>query len=232
MQTDKRQYLKCQVFALILCLSMQVRPGRLYGVIVSSHVAAFHSRNCFEVLPVVGISVNTWPIVLPWQELNGLHCRNENWDATRGQLSRCRLQCKKAQVSHRCCIPDSYISLVALLVKLLCLPFFFLLLVVRKGRFSQPWCCWKDFEKKILSFGTIIAQFLLAPQETAAQPEDQAGARACPGDRNGGELRGGPSGPCTAFLEGSHPGLARCSQRFWPPRRGGESSFPEADAGG
>lgn len=36
------------------------------------------------------------------QELNGLVCWTENWDATRSQLSGCRLECEKAQVS---CIP-------------------------------------------------------------------------------------------------------------------------------
>lgn len=39
------------------------------------------------------------------QELNGLHCWTENWDATRSQLSGCWLKCEKAQVSCFCHMP-------------------------------------------------------------------------------------------------------------------------------
>lgn len=91
---------------------------------------------------------------------------------------------------------------------------------------------WVFFHPRALrNISAFITQSVLALKETSAEPEDEAGPRACPGDWHGGKLCGGPAGPRFALMEGPDPGLTRCRQWLWPVRRGGESTIPEAHAG-
>lgn len=74
---------------------------------------------CCLLLAKVVIRVSMWLIMFPLQELNGLHCCSEKWEATCCWFSGCRLQCKKAQVSSGAALEpaahtanDSCISIV------------------------------------------------------------------------------------------------------------------------